>query len=295
MRRLFVLFLVALMALSTSVVMAQDSSDIITIELPDILVICPGQSVFPTAREFAELVVEFQDADDVMVVPAGVINESNGVTTITIGRVRLTCDSTASTFAQIDRSPAAPINTTLPQPNNLPGVAETQSGYLVVNVLNANLRSCDQPTCSRIAIVNNSDYLVVLGDNGATGDRLWWFVQAGDIRGWIWGDLVDGRGDLTDVPIVQTVGELAPATVYIGYTGNPLYNNLTASGQVICQVAAADNYPLLGRNSDTSWLWIEAQCVDGSTVQGWMNANNVAIRNTGNVFVPILNADGTAR
>lgn len=297
MKRLSGLFLVAILMMMTGVVAAQDTTndDIITITIPDVLIICPGQSVLPTVREAARLVVEFSNASDVLVVPFGTVAESDGVTTITIGRIRLTCDSTASEFNQIDRSPAVAINQTLPQPDNTIGVAEAQSGYLVVNTLNANLRSCDQPTCSRLGIVNSSDFLVALGINGETGDRAWWYVQAGDVRGWIWGELVLGRGDLTDLPIIETEGELAAATVYLGFTGNPIYNVLGESAQSLCAVQANDNYPLLGRNFDTTWLFIEAQCTDGTTVQGWMDANNVAIRNTGNVFVPILNSDGTPR
>ncbi|GAB5493614.1 MAG: hypothetical protein Phog2KO_38290 [Phototrophicaceae bacterium] len=297
MKRLSGLFLVALLLMITGVVAAQDDTteDIITITIPDVLVICPGQSVLPTVREAARLVIEFADAEDVLVVPFGTVAESDGVTTITIGRIRLTCDSTASEFNQIDRSPAVPINETIPQPDNVIGIAETQSGYLVVTTLNANLRSCDLPTCSRVGIVHNSDYLVALGTNGETDDRLWWYVQVGDITGWIWGDLVVGRGDLTDLPIIETEGEPTPATVYLGFTGNPIYNVLGESAQSLCAVQASDNYPLLGRNFDTTWVFIEAQCTDGTTVQGWMNADNVAIRNTGNVFVPILNSDGTPR
>ena len=93
----------------------------------------------------------------------------------------------------------------------------------------------------------------------------------------------------------RETGEPAQATVYIGYTGNPIYDVLGEGSQAICAVQASDNYPLLGRNFDTTWVFIEAQCTDGTTVQGWMNANNVAIRNTGNVFVPIFNSDGTPR
>lgn len=297
MKRLLALFLVGLFTMMTGVVAAQENSsdDIITITIPDVLVICPGETVIPTVREAARLVIEFADAEDVLVVPFGTISESDGVTTVTIGRIRLTCDSTASEFELIDRSPAAPINEPIPQPENIIGVAETQAGYLVVTTLNANLRSCDQPTCSRVGIVHSSDFLVALGTNGESGDTLWWYVQSGDIRGWIWGDLVVGRGDLTDLPIIETEGEPAQATVYIGYTGNPIYDVLGEGSQAICAVQASDNYPLLGRNFDTTWVFIEAQCTDGTTVQGWMNANNVAIRNTGNVFVPIFNSDGTPR
>lgn len=296
MRRVYALLLVAILALTTGVVVAQDgaSTDNITIiELPDILVICPGESASPTIRDAARLIVEFQDADDVLTVPVGTLSEIDGVTVVTVGRIRLTCDATVGEIAQVDRSPAIEINQPAPNPENLPGVAESQTGYLVVDTLNANLRSCDLPTCSRVAIVNSGEFLVALGTNGETGDRLWWYVQAGDIRGWIWDDIVAGRGDLTDIPIIETEGEPEPATVYIGFTGNPIYDSLEVSGNAICSVASSDNYPLLGRNADTTWVYIEAQCVDGSTVRGWMNADNVAIRNIGEVFVPFLNSDGT--
>lgn len=292
MKRFFAPFLIALLALASGVVMAQED-DVIVIELPDVLVICPGEGTMPAIRNAASLIVEFEDSNDVMVVPYGDVAEINGVMTVTIGRVRLTCDSTVAEFMQIDRSPAVEANVQLPQPENAPGVAELQSGYLVVTTLNANLRSCDQPTCSRVGLVHTGDALVALGTNDRTGDRLWWFVQVGDINGWIWGGIVAGRGDLTDIPVIETEGEATPATVYIGFTGNPIYNVLSDSGQSICSVVANDNYPLLGRNADTSWVWIEALCTDGRTVQGWMDAGNVAIRNTGNVFVPILNADGS--
>lgn len=298
MKRFFALFLIALIAATAGIVMAQEDSteeDIIVIELPDVLVICPGEGAASAVREAARLVVEFEDNNDVMVVPFGTVVEINGVTTVTIGKIRLTCDSTVDEFLAIDRSPAGEINEPLPQPENPPGVAELQSGYLLVNTSNANLRSCDLPTCTRVGIVHGSDFLVALGTNDEDGDRLWWFVQAGDIRGWIWGDLVEGRGDLSDIPVIETEGEPTPPTVYIGFTGNPIYDVLSDSGQAICSVLANDNYPLLGRNSDTSWVWIEAQCVGGETILGWMDADNVAIRNSGGVFVPILNADGTAR
>lgn len=294
MRRLFALFLVAILALSAGIVSAQDN-EVVVIELPDVLVICPGESVLPSVRDVARLIVDFQRADDVLVVPVGVLSQVNGGAVVTIGRITLSCDATADQIATIDRSPAVGINETAPNPENLPGVAETQAGYLVVTTLNANLRSCDQPTCTRVAIVNSSEFLVALGTNGEVGDRLWWYVQVDNIRGWIWGDLVAIRGNLGDVPVIGTEGEPSQATVYIGYTGNLIYDSLDGSGRAICGVQAADNYPLLGRNSDTTWVYVEAQCIDGSTVQGWMDASNVAIRNTGSVFVPFLNADGTPR
>lgn len=292
MKRLFTPFLIAILALTASVVMAQE--DVIVIELPDVLVICPGDGAGTVARDTASLVVEFRDNDDVMVVPFGIVGEANGTTTVTIGKVQLNCNSTVGEFLQVDRSPSVGINEALPQPENAPGLAETQSGYLVVTTLNANLRSCDQPTCSRVGIVHSGDSLIALGTNGSTGDRLWWYAQVGDVYGWIWSGTVAGRGDLTDIPAVVTEGEPSPATVYIGFTGNPIYDVLSASGRSICSVQASDNYPLLGRNADTSWVYIQVQCVDGTTVTGWMGAGNVAIRNTGNVFVPILNADGSS-
>lgn len=208
------------------------------------------------------------------------------------GFIITSCSSLVLDSTQID--PPANVEISEPESENASLVAEEQSGYLVVNTLNASVRSCDQPTCTQIATVHSGDYLLVLGINGESDDRLWWYVQIGGITGWIWGDLVAGRGDLTDVPIMESQGERTQATIYLGFTGNPIYDSLSASGRSICAVQANDNYPLLGRNADTSWVYIQAQCVDGTTVTGWMAAGNVAIRNTGNVFVPILNADGSS-
>lgn len=296
MKRLLTLFLVALLALVAGSVMAQDDGvedDIIVIELPDVLVICPGQMVLPGVREAAELVVEFADLDDVLVIPVGVVEEVDGVTTVTIGRIQLTCDSTESIFSLIDRSPAVDPGEQAPQPENLQVIPETQSGYLVVLEQNVNLRSCDHPTCTQVALVHGGDYLIALGTNGETGDRLWWYVQVGDVFGWIWGDLVAGRGDLTDVPIIETDGEPTPPTVYVGFSGNPLYSDLSASATVVCNISTGDNFPLLGRNAiDETWYWIEATCLDGTVAQGWIAAEQVAVRNSGLVPVPIVGSAG---
>ena len=214
------------------------------------------------------------------------------MTTVTIGRIRLNCDSTESVFTVIDRSPAVDPGAAPPEPENVPVIPETQSGYLIVNIENANLRSCDQPTCSQVAVVHGGDYLIVLGTNGEEDDRLWWYVQAGDVFGWIWGDLVLGRGDLTDVPVIETDGEPTPPTVYVGFSGNPIYSDLSLTG-IVCNIAPGDHYPLLGRDSvDDEWFWIEATCLDGTVAQGWIDAEQVAVRNTGLVPVPIVGWTG---
>src|SRR5690606_33538605 len=127
--------------------------------------------------------------------------------------------------------------------------------------------------------------LIVLGRNAGSS---WWFVQAGEYRGWIWSGLVIARGDLTDVPVVATQGERTPPTVNVGYTGNPIYNELYTAGVVICPVQGGREFPLIGRNADTSWLLVEAICTDGSAATGWMDAQFLAIRNTGQVDVPIV-------
>jgi len=299
MRRLTALFLVALLTLFTGVVFAQDddstASDLVVIELPDILVLCPGENVLPSVEEAASLVVQFRDVDDVMVVPFGEVSEVNGVTVVTIGRVQLTCDSMIADFAAVDRSDPVNFDETPPEPENVIGIAEVQSGYLVVDTLNANVRSCDLPTCTQVALVHSGDFLVALGTNGESGDRLWWYVQVGDIYGWIWDGIVVGRGDLTDIPVIATDGEPAAPTVYIGFTGNPVYNTLNADAAVLCGVQGDSEYLLLGRNSNTSWVYVAVTCIDGTEVIGWMDANNVAIRNTGNVFVPFLDNEGNPR
>jgi hypothetical protein len=292
MKKFVMLLIFTLLLVLVGSVFAQNDTTTDVIVVPDIIVICPGQGVLQSVRIAAELVLEFNSVNGTWDVPFGTVSETDNGIIVEIGYLQLSCGSSAGDVTQIDRSDAVGLNEAAPQPENPTGLAESQAGHLIVVTGPANLRSCDYPTCSQVAIVRGGDVLVALGRNGSSGSNAWWFVQAGEIRGWIWSDLVAIRGDVSGIPIIETDGETTIARVYIGFTGNPIYDELSAAGQGICTVQGGLEYPLLGRNSDTSWVWIEAQCVDGTIVQGWMDARNVAIRNTGQVFVPIVGATG---
>jgi hypothetical protein len=295
MKKFAALLILAVFVLGIGAVFAQDSSDdnntvIVVITVPEVLVICPGDFVLPAVREAAELVVEFSAFNETIRIPYANIHENEDGKVLEIGFIELTCETDPEAVAaEVDRSPSIGVNETAPQPENPIGLAQTSNGYLIVNSTNVNLRSCDDPTCARVGIVHGGDELIVLGRND---DASWWYVEAGDVRGWIFNDLVLIRGDLTGTAVIETDGEPTPPSVYIGFTGNLLYDVLDINGQAICAVQGGQEYPLLARNGDDTWLWIEAQCTDGRIEQGWIDADAVAIRNTGNVFVPIVGITG---
>lgn len=287
MQKFSALLILAVFLLGIGAVFAQDDVEIV--EVPDVLLICPGEGVLDSIRAAAALVVDFTDTDGVITVPSATVRDAENGVVVEVREVEISCETPVEEVVDaIDRSPSAGVAETIPQPENPVGLAATQAGYLIVNSPNVNLRSCDHPNCARVGIVHGGDELIVLGRNE---EATWWYVQVGDVRGWIFAELVVIRGDLSGTAVVATEGEPTPPSVYIGFTGNLLYDILSVEGQAICTVQAGE-YPLIARNSDTTWLWIEAVCTDGSTAQGWIDADVVAIRNTGAVFVPIVGITG---
>ena len=294
MKKFAMLLILVLFVLSVGVIFAQDdeaaNSSTEVIFVPNVAVICPGHNVMRTIRLAADLLLEFGSVNGEWEVPSVLsLTETEEGTTIVVGNFVLNCDSSAADISKIDRSEAFGLNQAPPEPENPLGLAESQDGHLIVYQGPANVRSCANPECSRIAIVRGGDTLVALGRNASS---TWWYVQVGELRGWIWNDLVRIRGNLTGIPIIVTEGEPEAPHVYLSYPGNPIYDELSVDGKIICPIQAGLNYPLIGRTSDDSWLWIEALCLDGTTVQGWVNAEYVAIRNLGNVFVPVVGIKG---
>ncbi|MDQ7034497.1 MAG: hypothetical protein Q9P01_06575 [Anaerolineae bacterium] len=286
----FSLILVLVFSLTTTILAQNDGTAVtiagntaaVTTTLPDVVVSCPPSAVSVPVLRNAEFVFGFANTSDVLVVPNATISE-DGVT-LTVNATVLSCASTPAEVIMIDRSPSISVNDAIPRPENLEGLPEALTGYAVVNSHAANLRSCDDPTCTRVALVSGGDSLVVLGRNAA---QSWWFVQVGDIRGWIWGDLIYLRGDLSDIPFVQTAGEVEPPVFYVGYGGNPLYTDLTASARIACRVQGNSFYPLVGRTARDTYFLVDATCTDGTVVRGWMEANTGLVRNSGRVPVPI--------
>jgi hypothetical protein len=177
-------------------------------------------------------------------------------------------------------SASVPINAIAPRPDGNEAVAESQVGYLIVDTDNANLRSGDDARYTQVAIVDGGTTLVVLGRNG---DASWWFVQSDDIRGWINNELVIIRGDLSGVPLVPVVGEIARPTLFI-HVVQPVYDQ--PGGVPLCTIAADQEYYIAYRTDfEPVWYGIEVTC-GGQDIIGWVLGEFGSFRNPGEVNIP---------
>jgi len=184
-------------------------------------------------------------------------------------------------------SPAVPLNTAPPRPVNPVGLAEALPGYAIVNTDNLSVRSGDGPQYTLVAIVDGGTPLVVLGRNDyGADDQTWWYVQVGDVIGWVNGEYLYFRGDLTNVPVVPVHGELIQPRFLLIRDPALLYSapNFNAAG--ICTLSGGLEYRVVGRDNDIVWYEIEADC-DGATVTGWIPAYLGAIRNPAGLFIPV--------
>jgi hypothetical protein len=273
-----VIGLLLILLLAVPFVSAQDekgsdtAGDVVGITAPippDCVLELPGSSAAQPG-----LVVIFRNLNERLVVPR--VDGSNFV---------LTCASPDEDAQIVQRSPSVPFGAIPPRPNNPDTVIDDLEGYAIVNAYSANIRSCDDVSCTQVALADGGDRLVVLGHNQ---DFSWWYVQAGDTRGWISNEIVFLRGDLTDLPFVATEGERTPPSVYVGYPGNPIFERLVAGSPLVCRIQGDNSYRLLGQSFNEEWLKIEATCLDGTPATGWMEAEFAIIRNPGNVPIPTL-------
>lgn len=197
----------------------------------------------------------------------------------------LSCRSTAEEIVEMAVSPSVEFMGIMPMPTNDDDAIEGRPGYAIVNTSFANLRTGPGTQYTQVAVVRGATELIVLGHNPL---QTWWYVQVGDIRGWIANSIVVVRGDLTDVPIVQTEGEIIQPRLYVGFTGNPLYNEVSPSADVICELEGRTEFLVLGRNLNGNWYYIEGRCLNGRTAEGWINADLGALRNPGGVRLDVL-------
>ncbi|QPC84776.1 SH3 domain-containing protein [Phototrophicus methaneseepsis] len=208
-------------------------------------------------------------------------------TSITVppDNIVINCDSDPLALTMITRATSPALNTLLPIPQHETGMAESQPGYAIVNTPFANLRSGPGPVNTRVAVVRGGTRLVILGQNAS---QTWWYVQVGDVRGWIWNDLLILRGDLTNIPLIETQAEITPPTLYVGFTGNPIYAALTTDAEVICPIMGNLEYKILGRNPSSSYYYIEATCLDGTIAAGWLQSQAGIIRNPASMTINIM-------
>ncbi|NJL56725.1 SH3 domain-containing protein [bacterium] len=189
-----------------------------------------SESIFVDSRLYLErgLFFEYETAPAANPILVSIIsNEGNGADLQIVYSVIGNCPGLPAAVSEelneivfdllafvIDPQPSAsvPLNSDPPRPVNPDGIGRLFAGYLIVDTSSANLRSGDGPQYTIVGRVSGGTELIVLGVNER---RTWWYVQVGDIRGWINNELIINRGDLTDVPIVPVLGEIALPRLYL--------------------------------------------------------------------------------
>lgn len=180
-------------------------------------------------------------------------------------------------------SPSVAVNVLPPSGENSDDAIAAQPGYALVNTGYLNLRSGDGPEYTIVGRVAGGDKLIVLGTNAA---KNWWFVQAGDLVGWALGDFLFLRGDLTDVPEILPVGEIALPRFFL-YSDTVLRATKVPGSEGLCTVAKNLEYEIVGRNADLSQVKVNAVC-ESTPVQGWLAVDQGAVRNIGSVAIPVV-------
>lgn len=204
--------------------------------------------------------------------------------TVILTAIGLDVLETAGAFVVVDgrTSPSVPLNVDPPRPNNPDGIGVFVNGYLVVNTASLNIRSGDSPAYTIVGRVAGGTQMLVLGRNA---DRSWWFVQVGEIRGWVNGSLTVVRGDLTQAPIAPVVGEILGARLYV-YSNTYLLQAPVANSSWLCEIRGNAEYHIVGQNSNGEFIQVQADC-NGIDVIGWVPAEYGAIRNAGDLGIPV--------
>ncbi|MBZ0297453.1 MAG: SH3 domain-containing protein [Anaerolineae bacterium] len=182
-------------------------------------------------------------------------------------------------------SDALEVNAIPPRPVNPQDVLEDQPGYAVVNTDNLYLRTGDSPSYAVIGIVDGGTELAVLGRNE---DLTWWYVQVGGLRGWVSGQFLVLRGDLSGVPEVPILGELAVPTLYVGFPNNAVYAGPSMLEEVVCTIPGNREFKVLGRTAASDWYQIEVPCGADDSAEAWILADRGLLRNPAGVTIPEL-------
>jgi hypothetical protein len=179
-------------------------------------------------------------------------------------------------------SPSVPLNAVPPRPVNDDELIDELPGWLIVNTDNLSVRSGDGPEYSLVAIVDGGTELIPLGRNL---DFSWWYVQAGDKIGWAKAEFLIARGDLTDVTVVPSNGEIAQPKFFL-YSDASVVASPSTRALELCSVPGNLDYLVVGRDAKIEWYEIQATC-DNAVIKGWVPAALGAIRNQSNEFIPV--------
>jgi hypothetical protein len=193
-------------------------------------------------------------------------------------------------------APFAP-NSIPPRPINPPGAAESQPGYGIVAADNLYIRTGPGLAYAPVGILDEGTTLIMRGRNHATAeddsDILWWYVEVGGTRGWVKGNLIVLRGDVSAVPVVPIHGAPNLPRVISGFPTYPIFANPDRA-ETLCHVAGGLDYIVLGKNDNPFNAYkVQAPCADSDDlVTGWVLAEQVTLRNPGGLVIPITNEAG---
>lgn len=133
-----------------------------------------------------------------------------------------------------------------------------------------------------VKLVTMNQVLPVVGRNGP---GTWLQLAFGDLRAWVSARYVEAENH-AGVPI--TDGSPAPVTEVAATVATGTLNLRALpdlSGRVLQKIHAGERYPVLGRNLDEDWLWLDVNGVEGWAHNDWLEVQ------PGLETVPVLNAD----
>jgi hypothetical protein len=181
-----------------------------------------------------------------------------------------------------ETSPSVDPNAVPPRPTNSDDVIDALPGFLIVNTDNLSLRTGDGPEYTLVGIVDGGIKLIPLGRNV---DFSWWLVQADDIVGWAKAEFLVARGNLTDVPVVESQGVVAQPTFFLFSSAN-LVAAPNDTALPLCSIAGQWEYVVVGRDPRAEWYEVQATC-DNALVKGWVSSALGAFRSQSGVPVPV--------
>lgn len=187
--------------------------------------------------------------------------------------------------ALLNALPPVLENPAVHAPVGNPEAISQQPGSVIVNTYRLNLRSGDGLGYRVIGQLSGGQQAAVLGTNQ---DQSWWYIQAGDLRGWVVGgdtELLIFRGDLSQTPVLLPQGTIQPPTFYT-YANTRLHTGQGEGYAVICEVAGGSEYVINKISTSGEWLAVHASC-NGADVIGWAYGEYGAIRNSGGFDITI--------
>ncbi|MCE2488527.1 MAG: SH3 domain-containing protein [Anaerolineae bacterium] len=133
-----------------------------------------------------------------------------------------------------------------------------------------------------VKLVTMNQVLPVVDRNGL---GTWLELEFGDLRAWVNASYVEAENldnvqtsDGSPVPVSEVSAVVTTATLN-------LRDLPDLTGRILLRIREGERYPVLGRNLDEDWLWLNVNGVNGWAHNDWLDAQ------PGLETVPVLNED----